>query len=100
MSPKLKKILWIVGSVITVIILTILVSNLLAHPAAHHPFFDQFEKYPLVIAHADDTGLGAAPGDTLLFLEKMAELGVDVLEMGVDGIMTNQPELLMELLGR
>ena len=48
-----------------------------------HPWFAQFnpDQYPLVIAHADDTGSGLWPGNTLLFLEGVAALGVDVLEM-------------------
>jgi glycerophosphoryl diester phosphodiesterase len=50
-------------------------------PAA--AYFEQFERYPLVIAHADDTGLGKRPGNTLPFLAYVADLGVDVLEMDV-----------------
>jgi glycerophosphoryl diester phosphodiesterase len=61
----------------------ILLSILLASPAKDHPFFTQFETYPLVIAHADDIGLGIAPGDTLPFLEMAAGMGADVLEMNV-----------------
>jgi glycerophosphoryl diester phosphodiesterase len=55
-----------------------------AQPAPPHPWFDQFDKYPLVIAHADDSGTSPWPGDTLLFLENVAVLGVDVLEMNAN----------------
>lgn len=54
-------------------------------PSPTHPFFSQFDpdQYPLVIAHADDTGLGLWPGSTMLFLEESAALGVDILEIDV-----------------
>jgi len=80
---KIKRILWIAGGIIAVLILAALVINLLARPTAEVQFFEQFEQYPLVIAHSDSTGLNIAPGDTLLFLEEAAKLGVDVLEMNV-----------------
>lgn len=83
MSPKLKRSTWIVVVVIISIFFVILLTNLLASPVEDHPFYTQFETYPLVIAHADDTGLGIAPGDTLVFLERAAEFGVDILEMNV-----------------
>lgn len=54
---------------------------LVARPAAPHPYFAAFARYPLVIAHADDTGQGLWPGNTMAFLEGAAGLGVDVLEM-------------------
>ena len=50
-------------------------------PIPAHPWFEQFDSYPLVIAHADDSGQGLWPGNTMLFLEGVAGLGVDVLEM-------------------
>lgn len=53
----------------------------LARPAPEHPFFAQFERYPLVMGHADDSGSGFWPGNTMLYLEGIAGLGVDVLEM-------------------
>ena len=55
----------------------------LAKPAITPTFYSHFDQYPLVIAHADDRGSGVAPGNTLFFLEKVAEIGVDVLEMDV-----------------
>lgn len=53
-------------------------------PPDHH-FFSQFvtSQFPLVIAHADDTGNGLWPGSTHIFLEGVAELGVDILELDV-----------------
>lgn len=47
----------------------------------HYPL-DGYRR-PLVIAHADDSGQGLYPGNTPIFLQKMAELKVDVLEMDV-----------------
>lgn len=38
---------------------------------------------PLIIAHADDSGQGLYPGNTLTFLQQMAAMDVDVLEMDV-----------------
>ena len=56
-------------------------SRFTAQPAPPHPWFAQFNHYPLVIAHADDSGTSPWPGDTLLFLENATALGADVLEM-------------------
>ena len=78
-----NRLLKIMGIIILMLILIVLALNLLAQPAADYPFFHQFDQYPLVIAHSDDVGYGIAPGDTLLFFEKAADLGVDVLEMNV-----------------
>lgn len=90
---KRKRALFIAVSVIAILVLAVILLNLVARPAASHPFFLQFEEYPLVIAHSDSTGLGIAPGDTLLFLEEAAELGVDVLEMNVH--MTADGEIVL-----
>lgn len=59
--------------------------RLVAQDAPDHPWIAQFEDtpYPLVVAHADDSGTSPWPGDTLLFLENAQALGVDVLEMNV-----------------
>ncbi|MFV8781466.1 glycerophosphodiester phosphodiesterase [Microbulbifer sp. SA54] len=61
---------------------------LAARPAADTGL--QFPQYPatgfqrpLVIAHADDSGLGLYPGNTMEFLQQMAAMNVDVLEMDV-----------------
>lgn len=56
----------------------------MARPAPTHPWFAQFSHYPLVIAHADTSGTSPWPGDTMLFLENVAAMGVDVLEMNVN----------------
>lgn len=54
---------------------------LTARPAPGHPFLAGGAPTPLVFAHADDTGQGLWPGNTMAFLEGAAGLGVDVLEM-------------------
>ena len=60
-----------------------------------HPWFGQFDanQYPLVIAHADDTGSGLWPGNTMPFLEGSAALGVDVLEMDIH--MTSDGQIVL-----
>ncbi|HUF38366.1 MAG TPA: glycerophosphodiester phosphodiesterase [Anaerolineales bacterium] len=62
---------------------TALALRLLAQPAPNTSWFTLVSSRPLVIAHADDAGTSPWPGDTLLFLENAAALGVDVLEMNV-----------------
>jgi glycerophosphoryl diester phosphodiesterase len=57
------------------------VLSLVARPPAEHPFFAQFEDYPLVMAHQGGNGLW--PDNTLFAFERAAALGVDVLEMDV-----------------
>lgn len=59
-----------------------------ARPAAYTGL--QFPSYesegfrrPLVISHADDSGRGLYPGNTPVFLQQMAAMQVDVLEMDV-----------------
>lgn len=49
----------------------------------NHPFFEQFSEYPLIFAHADDTGSGLWPGNTMIHLKKSAAMGVDVLEFDI-----------------
>lgn len=39
---------------------------------------------PLVISHGDEAGNGLYPGNTLLYLQKMVELGVDALELDLN----------------
>ncbi len=39
---------------------------------------------PLVIAHGDEAGSGLYPGNTLFYLQKMVELGVDALEIDLN----------------
>ena len=64
---------------------------LTARPAPGHAFLAR--PAPLVIAHADDTGQGLWPGNTMAFLEGAAGLGVDVLEM--DAHMTRDGALVL-----
>jgi glycerophosphoryl diester phosphodiesterase len=63
-----------------VFVLSVVVSNLAARPVPDHPFFQQFDRYPLVIAHA---GSKLYPTDTLYALQQYADMGVDILEMDV-----------------
>ena len=49
-----------------------------SRPAPAHPFFAQFEQYPLVIAHQGGNQIG--PDETLLTYQKAVDLGVDMLE--------------------
>jgi len=77
MKQTIKSI--IIGILIAVF-LAIVTMHLIADPAPDHPFFDQFETYPLVIAHA---GSELYPTDTLYALEQYANMGVDILEMDV-----------------
>jgi glycerophosphoryl diester phosphodiesterase len=62
---------------------------LIARPPAEHPFFAQFEHYPLVMAHQGGNGLW--PDNTLYAFERAVDLGVDVLEMDIhstaDGVL-------------
>lgn len=84
--------LWrILGLLLIVLLLAFVL--LQRRSIAQHPWFDQFNNYPLVIAHADDTGQGLWPGNTMLFLESVAELGVDVLEM--DAHMTRDGHVVL-----
>lgn len=78
------KIRWMLIGLI-ILLLLLLGLSLWTRPAPAHPFFAQFDqdRYPLVIAHADDTGDGLWPGSTMPFLEGVAGLGVDVLELDV-----------------
>ena len=79
-----------------VLLILVLVAGFIFWPRqsiARHPWFDQFEAYPLVIAHADDSGQGLWPGNTMLFLEGVAGLGVDVLEM--DAHMTRDGHVVL-----
>jgi glycerophosphoryl diester phosphodiesterase len=63
------------------LISVLIILHLLAKPAPQHPYFDQFDSYPLVIAHA---GSKLYPTDTLFALQQYAEMGVDILEMDVN----------------
>ena len=47
--------------------------------APDHPFFENFNEYPIVFAHQGGNLL--SPGNTLFAFERAAEMGVDILEM-------------------
>ncbi len=82
MRKLLRPLLFALGALAAIIGL----SRFIAQPAPPHPFFNNFtaSDYPLVIAHADDSGTSPWPGDTMLFLENAAALGVDMLEMNTN----------------
>ncbi len=63
-----------------------------SRPAPAHPFFAQFEEYPLVIAHQG--GDEVWPGETLYAFERSVALGVDILEMDVHITADNKLVLL------
>lgn len=87
----MKRYWWLVGLLILFLLLLFIFWPRRAIP--RHPWFEQFDSYPLVIAHADDAGNGLWPGNTMLFLEGVAELGVDVLEM--DAHMTSDGHVVL-----
>jgi glycerophosphoryl diester phosphodiesterase len=70
----------IILGILIAVFLVIATMHIIATPAPDHPFFDQFEAYPLVIAHA---GSELYPSDTLYALEQYADMDVDILEMDV-----------------
>lgn len=80
MRVKIFRVFGVILAVAAIVIVGLLLA---ARPVAPHPYFANFSRYPLVIAHADDTGNGLWPGNTLAFLDGIAGLGVDVLEMDV-----------------
>ncbi len=65
-----------------VIIAGLMLAHVLARPAPTTAYVTGLpDRRPLVIGHADDSGLGLVPGNTLAHLERMADLGVDVLDV-------------------
>jgi len=70
-----------IGAVLT-IVAGVITAHAVARPALPSAYVDGLpNQRPLVIGHADDSGLGLVPGNTLAHLERMAELGVDVLDI-------------------
>jgi len=85
--PIIKKIL---SLIIAILLFTAIIFHIIAKPADDHPFFTQFDEYPLVIAHA---GSKLYPTDTLYALEMYAEMGVDILEMDIH--MTKDGQIIL-----
>lgn len=65
------------------LLIALIALNFWKRPSPSHPFFANFDTYPLVFAHADDTGQGLWPGNTMPFFRGVSELDVDVLELDV-----------------
>ena len=74
---------WIILLFVLIALFAVAALAIRKKPSADHPFFANFDTYPLVIAHADDSGQGLWPGSTMLFLEGVSDLGVDMLELDV-----------------
>ncbi len=65
-----------------VVVVGLVLAHVLARPAPTTAYVTGLpDRRPLVIGHADDSGLGLVPGNTLAHLERMAELSVDVLDV-------------------
>ncbi len=81
----MKPLRWLLVGLLLIVVL-IGVLQLFPRPRPDHPFFANFtpDQYPLVMGHADDSGSGHWPGNTLLYLDGIADMGVDVLEMDVN----------------
>jgi glycerophosphoryl diester phosphodiesterase len=82
--PLRKRLLYAFIVFDIIIIGSFLFIKLTAETIPDHPVFTNFTNTPLVIGHADDSGSGFWPGNTLLYLEGIAEIGVDMLEMDVN----------------
>lgn len=68
-------------ALLCVIVLVIVRRYRTAKPAPPSALSLPRKEGPLVIAHGNDMGGGLYPGNTLLYLQKMAELGVDAVEL-------------------
>jgi glycerophosphoryl diester phosphodiesterase len=93
MQRRLRIGLGVLGALGALALAVLGTAFLTARPVTAHPFLSRFTHRPLVIAHADDTGDGLWPGNTMVFLEGVAGLGVDVLEM--DAHMTRDGVLVL-----
>jgi glycerophosphoryl diester phosphodiesterase len=75
--------------IVAVLVVVYAVMALLARPADERPFFSEFERGPLVMAHRGGKGLW--PENTLYAFEQAVAMGVDVLEMDMhstaDGVL-------------
>lgn len=89
MSSKRSRWLRILLGLVAVLVIAYVVSALLHRPAGEHPFYAQFERGPLVMAHQGGKGLW--PENTLYAFEQAVAMGVDVLEMDMhstaDGVL-------------
>ena len=72
----MKRTSWLIALLLLILFLVIFIWP--RRSIAQHPWFEQFDSYPLVISHADDTGQGLWPGNTLPYLEGVAGLGAEV----------------------
>ena len=67
-----------IGILALLALMVIIGLRLGSRPAPQHPFFAQFEQYPLVIAHQGGNQIG--PDETLPTYQQAVDLGVDMLE--------------------
>jgi glycerophosphoryl diester phosphodiesterase len=65
--------------IVIVLVVVYAAMALFARPADERPFFSEFERGPLVMAHRGGRGLW--PENTLYAFEQAVAMGVDVLEM-------------------
>jgi glycerophosphoryl diester phosphodiesterase len=74
---------WLIGllGVLVGLITVYLAFVLLARPAGEHPFFAQFKRHPLTMAHRGGGSLW--PENTMYAFERAAAMDVDVLEMDI-----------------
>ncbi|MFZ0546917.1 MAG: glycerophosphodiester phosphodiesterase [Candidatus Promineifilaceae bacterium] len=91
--PVLRRISIFLGLLILAYLVVVAGVHLMADPVPDHAVFENFDTTPLVIGHADDTGNGLWPGNTMPFLEGIAGLGVDMLEM--DTNMTKDGRIIL-----
>ncbi len=77
----MRKFVRILLGLVTLLVIAYAVLASVARRAAEHPFFAQFEEYPLVMAHQGGNGLW--PDNTRYAFERAVDLGVDVLEMDI-----------------
>ena len=77
---SMKQKLWrILAIIVGLLAAALLITAIWARPIADHPFYDQFSRWPLVIAHQG--GYGLWPSNTMYAYERAVDMGVDMLEM-------------------
>lgn len=83
--PIRKRLLYILAAFILIIFIIYLTIHFISQPVPTHVVFSNLPNTtPLVIGHADDTGSGHWPGNTMPYLEGIAGIGVDMLEMDIN----------------